>query len=451
MKDLGNEIMSRPWIFLGANALPLYITIYPPLYTFGFKQRFGQEAEIIYASEGKKAHWYMRGDQLDSLAKSFLPTLLEAGWQWHEQCVEELANFQDFNQRFLKQDLRALDPSALLTAMREYRESFESPFVTNNIIEALSYYFQHALRDLLLTEDIESTSADKLIEQYGQSAEPNYVKKCAQEYRVAQTDEERERVRQKYYFIFNDYAGPNETTHEELSKLLDTTPYMYAERFETVGISARAQKLLIAFQVVATVQDIRKAELLEMVTAARRFGETYARLYDIPFVDMEYATWYEIEDGNVRLTDLRARKDPFVAYWSLEGVQIHTGDAASRLIAATHTHILKLENGLREVKGVCASKGRVTGRAVVIFEPSEFSRVREGDVLFTMMTRPEFLPIMHQAAAFVCDEGGLTSHAAIVAREMKKPCIVATRMGTRVFKDGDTVDVDATTGIVRKI
>lgn len=49
------------------------------------------------------------------------------------------------------------------------------------------------------------------------------------------------------------------------------------------------------------------------------------------------------------------------------------------------------------------------------------------------------------------DEGGITSHAAIVARELKKPCIVGTKLATQIFKDGDMVEVDAVTGIIRKI
>ena len=58
---------------------------------------------------------------------------------------------------------------------------------------------------------------------------------------------------------------------------------------------------------------------------------------------------------------------------------------------------------------------------------------------------------MHKAAAFVTDAGGILSHAAITAREMKKPCIIATQVATKIFKDGDKVEVDATKGVVRKI
>ena len=58
---------------------------------------------------------------------------------------------------------------------------------------------------------------------------------------------------------------------------------------------------------------------------------------------------------------------------------------------------------------------------------------------------------MERAVAFVTDEGGLLSHAAIVAREMKKPCVIGTKFATQVFKDGDMVEVNANTGVVRKL
>ncbi|MBU6390574.1 phosphoenolpyruvate synthase, partial [Patescibacteria group bacterium] len=75
----------------------------------------------------------------------------------------------------------------------------------------------------------------------------------------------------------------------------------------------------------------------------------------------------------------------------------------------------------------------------------------KGDILVTGMTRPEFLPLMEKAAAFVTDAGGILSHAAIVAREMKKPCVIGTGVATQIFKDGDVVGVDADKGVVRKI
>lgn len=65
------------------------------------------------------------------------------------------------------------------------------------------------------------------------------------------------------------------------------------------------------------------------------------------------------------------------------------------------------------------------------------------------MTLPDLLPAMKKASAFVTDEGGVMCHAAIIARELKKPCIIGTRIATQFLKDGDLVEVDAEKGIVK--
>jgi phosphohistidine swiveling domain-containing protein len=100
------------------------------------------------------------------------------------------------------------------------------------------------------------------------------------------------------------------------------------------------------------------------------------------------------------------------------------------------------------IKGTPASKGCVTGRVVVVRTTDEFHKVEVGGVLVAEMTRPDFVAVMKKASAIVTDEGGLTCHAAIVARELGKPCIVGTKVATQVLKDGDTVEVNAATGMI---
>ncbi len=87
----------------------------------------------------------------------------------------------------------------------------------------------------------------------------------------------------------------------------------------------------------------------------------------------------------------------------------------------------------------------------IIKEPSESELFQEEEILVASMTSPEYVFAMRKAAAVVTDSGGLTSHAAIVSRELKIPCLVNTKVATKVFKDGDLVEVDADRGIVKII
>ncbi len=102
-------------------------------------------------------------------------------------------------------------------------------------------------------------------------------------------------------------------------------------------------------------------------------------------------------------------------------------------------------------RGTPASTGIVRGRACVVLSRKDFRRFRAGDILISEMTRPDYLPFMRKAGGIVTDEGGLMSHAAIVARELHKPCVVGTKNATSTLQDGDRVEVDAEKGIVRKL
>src|SRR3989338_1697675 len=115
-------------------------------------------------------------------------------------------------------------------------------------------------------------------------------------------------------------------------------------------------------------------------------------------------------------------------------------------------YLLKKENqlNLSELKGISANKGLVRGKVVVVMNREQLTKVQEGDILVAPMTTPFYVPVMRKASAFVTDEGGIMCHAAIIAREMKKPCIVGTKIATQVLKDGDMVEVNADKGIVRK-
>lgn len=108
-------------------------------------------------------------------------------------------------------------------------------------------------------------------------------------------------------------------------------------------------------------------------------------------------------------------------------------------------------NASQAIKGLTAFPGVVKGRVRIVLDNNPNTPFEFDEVLVAISTNPVLAPLMHKALAFVTDEGGITCHAAIVARELKKPCIIGTKFATKVFKDGDMVEVDADKGIVRKL
>jgi len=105
----------------------------------------------------------------------------------------------------------------------------------------------------------------------------------------------------------------------------------------------------------------------------------------------------------------------------------------------------------KTIYGLPASPGKAVGRCVVLHHETVgmFNKVQKGDIIISDTTTPEMTPIMTKAAAIVTDLGGVTSHAAIVCRELKIPAIVGTREATDKFRTGQRVQVDADKGMIR--
>lgn len=103
------------------------------------------------------------------------------------------------------------------------------------------------------------------------------------------------------------------------------------------------------------------------------------------------------------------------------------------------------------IKGTTACLGKVRGTVKIIVTQEDQGKMKKGDILVSPMTTPRLMIAVKKAGAIITDEGGMTAHAAIVSREFNIPCIVGAKIATKVLKDGDRVEVDATKGIVKKL
>jgi phosphohistidine swiveling domain-containing protein len=108
-----------------------------------------------------------------------------------------------------------------------------------------------------------------------------------------------------------------------------------------------------------------------------------------------------------------------------------------------------IPNQTRTIQGNVACRGKVRGRVKIVRNLKELSKVEKGDILVAKMTTPDFMVAINRAVAIVTDEGGVTCHAAIVAREYNIPCIIGTKIATKTLSDNDLVEVDAFEGKVR--
>ncbi|MFH1199730.1 MAG: PEP-utilizing enzyme [Candidatus Micrarchaeota archaeon] len=127
--------------------------------------------------------------------------------------------------------------------------------------------------------------------------------------------------------------------------------------------------------------------------------------------------------------------------------EVLVGDEAHKLAQSAEVAI---DLDARELIGQCASLGSARGAVKIVLCAADMAKMNKGDILVAYATNPDVVPAMKKAAAIVTDQGGVTCHAAIVSRELGIPCVIGTKIATKVLHDGDIVEVDAANGTVRK-
>jgi phosphohistidine swiveling domain-containing protein len=256
-----------------------------------------------------------------------------------------------------------------------------------------------------------------------------------------------------------------EKTLDELKHDLDmirSKPMRVSEEQQEMirkhALSDEAESFYDLIRTFAVMQDLRKECVQREVycvwgildVLSRRKGLAIGSLYNYLVGEIR-----NLIADDVRADSGSLAKRPTMTFYSTD----EQGDIRTRyLYDEAHTAIQEFLNGLHDsgeqdtIKGFVASKGdgeRIfSGRIRIILNAYE-GDMEEGEILVAGMTRPEYVPLMKKAKAIITNEGGITSHAAIIAREMKKPCIIGTKVATRVLHDGDLVEVDADNGVVR--
>lgn len=178
------------------------------------------------------------------------------------------------------------------------------------------------------------------------------------------------------------------------------------------------------------MQKLTDEQIVELATYAKRIEKHYGC-----YMDMEWG----VDERDGKLWILQARPETVWSRRNKEKKAANTvqGEVVDKKVI---------------VKGLPASPGSASGKVHVILDPKDIDAFKQGEILVTEMTAPDWVPAMKKAKAIVTDSGGMTCHASIVSRELGIPCIVGTKSrgsaATSAIKDGIDVTVDATHGVV---
>jgi pyruvate,water dikinase len=190
---------------------------------------------------------------------------------------------------------------------------------------------------------------------------------------------------------------------------------------KTVHLEVPADK-----QKITCIDD---REILALAELAKRIEKHYGKPMDIEWAIDQ---------------DLSYPQDIFIVQARPETVFGTKVMEAPKMEASQHEQLKVV------VRGISAGRrGYGIGKATVVLNPDDANRdMKKGDILVTGMTDPDFVPFMKMASAIVTDKGGITSHAAIVSRELNIPCVVGTEIATQVMKTGKEYTVDSRNGII---
>ncbi len=262
----------------------------------------------------------------------------------------------------------------------------------------------------------------------------------------------------------------NNSLKQEFLKLIKYiislwTFYFYTEYFLHEGVAQKIeenpvsskgywgkieemQKLKFSLRTV-----LNKTYFLNGNIVNRYLKEIQKRTKRKDLYDLHYQEIANLLDG----TKIEKENRQYLVFGKFNQWRLISGEKALKIINNFDQFLLPKTSGEIKLKGQIANSGFYTGRVKIIpFDlkkdiSQEINKMNKGDILVTGSTGPEMIKACKKAGAIVTEEGGICSHAAIVSREFGIPCIIGTKIATKVLKDGQLIEVDATKGIVKII
>lgn len=299
----------------------------------------------------------------------------------------------------------------------------------------------------------------------------------------------------KYHWLLNSYYGSKELSVDYFREELDTISLKEAEekireiKRYTQQVKEKQKKIInyyrLTKELVAIAKLIgfcawwhyeRKKHILQAIYYFTLFLREIERRKKVAYDDLCYYTIEDIRqllEKEVRINEkeINLRKQCFLLYYHAKENKEELFAGKKALTMLNPFINLRFDKSLKECKGIVASKGnnnnnnndnndndrknksdkRIKGSVRVLHSAEELKTMKPGEILVSPMTSPDFIIAMKKAKAIITDYGSLTSHAAVVSRELGIPCVVNAKIATKIFKTGDTIEIDVLKGVVKKI
>jgi len=278
----------------------------------------------------------------------------------------------------------------------------------------------------------------------------------------------------KYEWISSEYTGQGWDAIRwlaEISKFLKVDPSVKIKEIKTdennktkakqkllkeLKLNKEALRIIDALDCFSAIRDWSKGYFVRALLDYRFLLSEISERLKINFNDLLYFNITEVrnilETGKYNKSELKNRKNNGVAILLNNGhKKFYTklGEINKIKNIDVVNDVFVKKDALKEFSGRTGYPGIIRGKVKIVLNSKDIKTVDKGDILVTYMTTMEFTPVFKKISALITDEGGISSHAAIISREFRIPCIVGSKVATRVLKNGDMVEVNAENGVVK--
>lgn len=381
--------------------------------------------------------------------------------QWMEQhpeeIEEEVQSLRTTGTKWVKftRQLRLSDKSSTSDLLSFHQRFFD--LWAGHIVDLWkSYYFveaAEAIFEKILREHVSDNRLLQAVCRYSRPSEKAHVMRIADYFnRETDADTRASYLKNNFPWLFStDPYSPLPTQQQFVDYVGSFAIAARDEgQAEDMALPASVMPFVHLYQDMLYLKDKRDEYRRQAFYYISPLVDEICKRFTITRDHLWYVAPAELvrleSDKSSFLQEIKERKKAYLLHVDAGNEAITFGDEAKR-------QFVKKEDvsQLKTFLGKSGSTGTVRGKVQVIRSVSDIKNFEPGRVLVATTTNPDYVPAMQKAIAFVTNEGGITCHAAIVARELKKPCVVGTKIATQVLNDGDLVEVDAIRGVVRVI
>jgi len=471
---------------------PLFpISIVAENYTLLFKKSIGVDDKfsyVLFIAQNQSYNWFFKESEIESMGDKINRQIIVNGNKYFLKCSRQANKFAEQlfsltkSIRTPKEKINWDKNKTIKFFLKLFPIYRNYSYYTDTISFSLQMNGLNFFQDKLYKYCKQEKSAKKeyifnLLTCYTQNTFTKQSDIGLLEISLLVKAKQRQAIKkhcQKYYWLIYDYFGTilNEKYFENRLKELTSKksriqiqaqilkwkhePHAKQEEIKEIIANYKIpNNLADAFQSIRDFaylySETKKFVLNKVNIAIRNVLAPLAQERETELLDLYFLNEKELIKfiRGEKITRLNSRKDFSVFLMKNGGYRLLNEQEEKKYLIKIDDFIQT--NNIKEIKGQVACKGKVKGKVRLVFNASQISKVEKGDILVAPLTTVSYVPAMEKAGAIITDLGGITSHAAIVSRELKTPCIIGTKVGTMVLRDGQIVEVDANHGIIKII